>query len=117
AKVDIAAHGVAAVIWLDCRRQRISREVRADAGFYVPEQFDIASVSNRVRADAEGTSVGLIKLLFNLRLAVKQLVFVYQLRASGEEISATDRQNTLDKIGIHVVPGLGAMISPPHKAG
>src|ERR1700680_3943561 len=89
-KENVAANRVVAIIRLDRAGQRISCEVRADSGFHIAEQLDIAGVSDRVRADPESTAVGLIEQLLDLRLAAKQLVFVHELRAAGQKVFTTD---------------------------
>src|SRR5437667_7556976 len=89
AKVNVAADRMVAIVRLDRAGEGIGGEVRADAGFHIAEQLDIAGVADRVRADPESTAVGLIEPLLDLRLAAKQLVFVHELRAACQKVFTT----------------------------
>src|SRR5690349_8691077 len=90
-KKHVSSHRMIAVVRLDGGRQRVRGEVYADAGFHVAEQLDIASVPDRVGANPKRAAVRFREMIFNLRLTVKQLVFVYQLRAARDEVPAAGR--------------------------
>src|SRR5579871_1242806 len=69
--------------------QRIARDVRADSGFEMRRQVEVARIADGVSSDA-------------VRAGHAQLVLVDQLKAARNEIAPLDRQNRLSEIRIQV---------------
>src|SRR6266699_4714541 len=99
---DVSAYRVIAEVWLDCGRQRVRLEVRADARLNTGEDINVARVADRVCAHAERTSVECFEAGVELGLSPEQLILVHQFNSPGNEVPALDRQHRLRQIRIQI---------------
>src|SRR5947207_1352956 len=82
--------------------QSIGGDINANSGFDASEGRNVARVSGRVGADAEGASGTVFRPMLQLRVIGEQLVLVHQLEPAGEEVPAAGGVERLREIGIEI---------------
>src|SRR5271157_1487217 len=106
------------VVRLDCIRYAVEHQVRAESGFHVPENTDVARVANGVSADVEPSAAGLCeKFLCECRIVGEQFVTLAPFVAASKKVFLFKGHLSFRQYGIDPVFSCGLPVSPPDEAG
>ena len=112
---DIPSDRMTAIIWPNCRGERVGCKVCAQTGFDVPGKAEDACVAKRVSSDSECAAVQKLDALFQIRLMIEKLVFIDHFTPARDEILATEGQHRFRDIRIQIAEHGGSVDASPNQ--
>src|SRR5713101_9932144 len=101
---------------LDCRRRGVQREVGAEPGLQMRDDFEVARVPQRVRADSKYRPRCSGEPLLQLWLVGEEFVLVRKLDAPGQVILLKELERGFQQVRIDIPSLRCFVVAPPDKA-